>query len=97
MKLDYWKVDEKLLLHVARIARLGLTEEEIKKFLPQLNEILKNFKKIDEVDVNDVLPSIHPIEIKNVWREDKPKPFVWEPLAQTKHKEKNFFKGPKVV
>jgi aspartyl-tRNA(Asn)/glutamyl-tRNA(Gln) amidotransferase subunit C len=95
--LDYWKIDRELLLHVAKIARLELTEEEIKKFLPQLNDILKNFKKIDEVDVSDTSPSIHPIEIKNVWREDKFKPFIWRPLAQTKYKEKKFFKGPRIV
>jgi Asp-tRNA(Asn)/Glu-tRNA(Gln) amidotransferase C subunit len=45
MRLDYWKVDEKLLLHVARIARLGLTEKEIKNSFLNLLEKL-NSKKV---------------------------------------------------
>lgn len=63
---EYWKIDKELLTHVSKIARLKLSEEEIKKFVVQLGDVLENFRKIDEVNVTDVPPLIHPIEIKNV-------------------------------
>lgn len=95
--VEYWKIDKKLLEHVSNIARLELTEEEKEKFIKQLEDILKAFKKIDEVDTKNVKPSFHPIELKNVMRDDEAKPWKWEPLANTKHKEKKYFKGPKII
>jgi aspartyl-tRNA(Asn)/glutamyl-tRNA(Gln) amidotransferase subunit C len=95
--VEYWKIDKALLEHVSKIARLELTEEEKEKFVKQLEDILKAFKKIDEVDTEKVKPSFHPIEIKNVMREDEVKTWKWEPLANTKHKEKKYFKGPRIV
>jgi aspartyl-tRNA(Asn)/glutamyl-tRNA(Gln) amidotransferase subunit C len=91
------EVTEETIKHVARIARLELTEEEIKKFTGQLKNVLDNFKLIDEVDTKDVKPSFHPQEIKNVMREDTVKKWEWEPLTNTKHKEDKHFKGPRIV
>jgi aspartyl-tRNA(Asn)/glutamyl-tRNA(Gln) amidotransferase subunit C len=96
-KIIYWKIDEKLLNHIAKIARLKLTSEEKRKFLSQLQEILDVFKKIEKVDTKGVKPSFHPLEIKNVWREDRIKRWKWSPLAHTKHKELKWLKGPCVV
>ena len=93
----YWKIDKELVEHVVKIARLSLTEDEIKKFTKQLEDILKAFKEIDKIDTEDVKPSFHPQEIKNVWREDKPKKWKWKPLENTKHKEDGYFKGPRAV
>jgi len=96
-KSNYWKIDEKLVKHIAKIARVNLTEQEIEKFSKQLENILQAFKELDEVDTSGVEPSFHPQELKNVWREDKVKPWKWGPLENTKHKEKKYFKGPKIV
>lgn len=93
----YWKIDEKLIDHVVKIARLELNKEEIRKFKKQLEDILVAFKKIDEVDTTNIKPSFHPQEIKNVMREDKAKKWKWKPLENTKHKEKSYLKGPRVV
>jgi aspartyl-tRNA(Asn)/glutamyl-tRNA(Gln) amidotransferase subunit C len=93
----YWKIDKDLIKHVSGIARLELTEEEIKKFTKQLEDVLTTFKKIDEVDTEKVKPSFHAIELKNIMREDEAKPWKWKPLANTKHKEKKYFKGPRIV
>lgn len=95
--VEYWKIDKALLEHVSKIARLELTEEEKEKFVKQLEDILKAFKKIDEVDTTKVKPSFHPIEIKNVMREDEVKTWEWDPLANTKHKEERYFKGPRIL
>lgn len=97
MPKSYWKIDKPLVEQVAKIARLKLTEEEIKKFTKQLENILSAFKEIDKVDTVTVKPSFHPQEIKNIWREDEAKETKWDPLGNTKHKEKNYFKGPRVV
>jgi aspartyl-tRNA(Asn)/glutamyl-tRNA(Gln) amidotransferase subunit C len=95
--VDYWKIDKRLVKSVADNARLKLTEQEIEKFTKQLEDILQAFKEIDKVNTDNVKPSFHPQEIKNVFREDKTKAWKWDPLANTKHKEKKYFKGPKIV
>jgi len=95
--MEYWKIDKKLVEHVAKIARLSLTEQEIKKFTKQLEDILETFKEIGKVNTKNVEPSFHPQRIKNVWREDKPKKWKWNPLGNTKHKEDRYFKGPRAV
>lgn len=94
---DYWKIDERLIEHVCKMAKIELTEEEKKKYLSQLSEILRVFKEIDEIDTTDVEPSFHPIEIKNSWREDEIEKITWNSFENTHHKEDNYFKGPKIV
>ena len=91
------EVTKETIKHVAKIARLQLTEDEIERFTVQLKDVLDSFKKIDAVDTKDVKPSFHPQEIKNVFREDKVKKWKWDPLENTKHKEGKHFKGPKIV
>ena len=92
-------VDKKLLEHVADVARLKLTEQEIKKFLPQLQEALEFFSKLEEVDTNNVKPSFQPVELKNAMREDAEKPCLSqdEALSLTEHKKDGYFKGPRAV
>lgn len=93
------KVDKKLLLRVAENARLNLSNEETKKFLPQLQEILEAFSKLDEVDVGKEPPSFHPIKLSNVMREDKVEKCLSqeEALRNTKHKKQGYFLGSRVV
>ena len=93
------KVDRELLKAVAENARLELSEAEIKKFLPQLEEVLETFSKLDELDVEKEKPSFQPIPMKNVLREDKVKECVSQEtaLANTSHKKDGYFKGPRVV
>lgn len=93
------KVDEKLLEAVARNARLELSPKEAKKFLREMKEVLKAFSVLDKVKADKAKPSFQPIELKNVWRNDEAKPCLTqeEALANTKHREKGYFKGPRVV
>ena len=92
-------IDRKLLEHVAEVARLKLTEEEIKKFLPQLKEALEFFSQLQEVNTDGVKPSFQPVEIKNVMREDYEKQCLGqdEALSLTEHKKDGYFKGPRAV
>lgn len=94
---DYWKIDKELVKRVADNARLRLTEDELENFTQQLKDVVNAFKSLDEVDTDEIKPSFHPQEISDVYREDKVEKFDWEPLANTKHKEKKYFKGPRVV
>ena len=94
---DYWKIDKHLVNRLAENAKLKLSDTEIEKFTVQLEDILKAFKSLDKVDTKNVKPSFHPQEISDVYREDKPEKFDWDPLANTKHKEGKNFKGPKII
>ena len=93
------EVDKKLLLRVAANARLNLTEAEIEKFLPQLQEILEAFSKLDEIDAAKEQPSFHPIKLKNVMRQDKVEKCLSqdEALSNTKNKKDGYFLGPRVT
>jgi aspartyl-tRNA(Asn)/glutamyl-tRNA(Gln) amidotransferase subunit C len=60
------------VLHVARLARLELTEDEVVKFQEQLSDIIEAVSKVSELDLSDVPPTAHPLEIQNAWDEDVP-------------------------
>ena len=93
------KVDRELLLRVAANARLNLTEEEIGKFLPQLQAIVDAFSTLDQIRTTDTKPVFQPVARENVSREDAPGACLTQEqaLANAKHKENGYFKGPKVV
>lgn len=97
--MDSIVVDKALLQRVAKNARLNLTEKEIEILLPQFKQILEAFAKVSQVDVEGVKPAFHPIEVKNVYREDLVAPCLdnASALSNTRHKKNGFFKGPKVV
>jgi len=92
------KISIEIVKHVAELARLNLTDKEIKKFQKELNEILLAFKDLDDARAN-CKPSFQPIEMKNVVREDEVEE-SWnqeKALSQTKHKQDGFFKGPRAI
>ena len=62
------------VLHVARLARLALTDEEIERLGAQLNAILEAVGKVSELDLSDVPPTSHPLDLVNVLAEDEPRP-----------------------
>jgi aspartyl-tRNA(Asn)/glutamyl-tRNA(Gln) amidotransferase subunit C len=64
------------VLHVARLARLELTEEEVERFGSELSKVLDHIEKIGELDLADVEPTSHVVEIENVLRADEPRPSI---------------------
>jgi aspartyl-tRNA(Asn)/glutamyl-tRNA(Gln) amidotransferase subunit C len=84
------------VLHVADLARLALTEEEIQRLGDQLNAILEAVGKVSELDLSGVEPMSHPLELVNVWAEDEPRPSLSldEALANAPEREKSFFRVP---
>jgi aspartyl-tRNA(Asn)/glutamyl-tRNA(Gln) amidotransferase subunit C len=65
MKLSYEQVS-----HIAWLARLGLSEEEVEKFSLQLSNILENFEILKQVDTANMPPTAHTIPLRNVFRKD---------------------------
>ena len=63
------------VLHVARLARLGLTEEELGRMSSELSKVLDHIEKIAELgDLEDVAPTSHVVNVENVLRADEPRP-----------------------
>ncbi len=60
------------MLHVAKLARLGLSEDEVETMAGELSGILEHVDRISELDLEDVEPTSHVVELENVWREDLP-------------------------
>jgi aspartyl-tRNA(Asn)/glutamyl-tRNA(Gln) amidotransferase subunit C len=84
------------VLHVARLARLELTEDEIERFTAQLSAILEAVAKVSELDLSGVEPTAHPLDVVNVWAEDEPRPSipVEDALANAPDHENGFLKVP---
>jgi aspartyl-tRNA(Asn)/glutamyl-tRNA(Gln) amidotransferase subunit C len=62
------------VLHVARLARLEIPEDEIERVRAELGAILEAVGKVSELDLDGVEPTSHPLDIVNVWAEDEPRP-----------------------
>jgi aspartyl-tRNA(Asn)/glutamyl-tRNA(Gln) amidotransferase subunit C len=62
------------VLHVAKLARLEIPEDQIEAVQAQLGEILEAVGKVSELDLSGVEPTSHPLDLVNVWDEDEPVP-----------------------
>ncbi|MFH0875276.1 MAG: Asp-tRNA(Asn)/Glu-tRNA(Gln) amidotransferase subunit GatC [archaeon] len=93
------QIDETLVRHVGKTARLDLTQSEIKEFLPQLKEIITSFSEISAINTEGVSPSFHVPQIKNAVREDMPADSLPNMVAlkNTNHKKDGYFTGPRII
>ncbi len=84
--------------HVAKLARLELSEEETEKYSKQLGDILKYVEQMNEVDTTGVEPMPHPLPVYNVMREDvvKYEQTKEEMMANAPYEEDGFFRVPKI-
>ena len=85
--------------HVARLARLELTADELELFTAQLTAVLEHAADVEALDVADVEPTMHPYPLRNVVREDMVRPGVErdEVLAQAPAAEEGRFKVPAIL
>ena len=65
-------ISEEQVRHVANLARLGLTDEEVERMGGQLDAILESIDRIGELDLTDVPPTANPLNLTNVLRPDEP-------------------------
>jgi len=64
------KLDQKQIKHIASLARLGLSDDDIEMFSTQLSEVLDNFDILKQIDTSNVQPAAQIISIQNVFRDD---------------------------
>jgi aspartyl-tRNA(Asn)/glutamyl-tRNA(Gln) amidotransferase subunit C len=85
--------------HVARLARLDLTDDELERFTDQLGAVLEHAADIAALDVADVPPTAHPLPLVNVLRDDVPQPSLDrdEVLAEAPAAEDGRFKVPRIL
>ena len=89
-------IERDQVLHVARLARLALTEEEVERLQEQLSAILDAVGKVSELDLTDVPPPSHPLDLVNVWGADEPRPSLplADALANAPEQEAEHFRVP---
>ena len=67
-------IDRDQVLHVARLARLELSDDEVERMSGELSGILEHIEKIGELDLEGVPPTSHVVEVTNALRPDEPRP-----------------------
>ncbi len=67
-------IDRDEVLHVARLARLSLSDEEVARMSGELSHVLEHVERIGELDLEGVAPTSHVVALENVLREDEPRP-----------------------
>ncbi len=82
------------VLHIAQLAHLGLSEDEVPKFKEQLSEILDHFEALRALDTEGVPPTSHPLPLESVMREDEVAPSlpVEDVLANAPNAEDDLFR-----
>ncbi|MHA1273650.1 MAG: Asp-tRNA(Asn)/Glu-tRNA(Gln) amidotransferase subunit GatC [Promethearchaeota archaeon] len=86
--------------YISKLALLELSEEEKELFAKQLNDIINYFKKLNDLDTDNIKPMTHPIEtLKNVFRKDIPQKSLSneEALKNAQHKQDGYFKAPRIL
>ena len=87
------------VLHVARLARLSLTDAETDRLREQLGGILDYIKQLDALDTKDVVPTSHAVEMGTPFREDSVRPFGDKEalLANAPDRQGDFFRVPRII
>jgi aspartyl-tRNA(Asn)/glutamyl-tRNA(Gln) amidotransferase subunit C len=85
--------------HVARLARLALTNDELERFTVQLGAVLEHARDVEALDTAGVPPTAHPLPLRNVLREDVVVPSLDrdEVLAQAPDTENGLFRVPRIM
>ena len=92
-------IDRKAVDHVARLARLDLSDEERERMSVELAQILGHAEAIQELDLDDVEPTSHALPLRNVMRADEVKPSLSqdEALSSAPEAEEGRFRVPKII
>ena len=93
------KLSREEVLHIALLARLGLTETEVDRLSKQLSNILENFEALQQVDTSGIPPTAHSTALQNVVRNDEiadslPQSQI---LANAPRKDNNYFRVKAVL
>jgi aspartyl-tRNA(Asn)/glutamyl-tRNA(Gln) amidotransferase subunit C len=93
------KITRREVEHVARLARLGLSDEELERMQAQLDAILTYIDKLNQLDTSEVKPTSHVIPMTNVLREDVVSPSLSQDqaLANAPDRYEAFFRVPRIL
>jgi aspartyl-tRNA(Asn)/glutamyl-tRNA(Gln) amidotransferase subunit C len=93
------KITRREVEHVARLARLGLSDEEKERMRAQLDAILTYVEKLNQLDTGEVKPTSHVIPMTNVFREDIVRPSLSQEqaLANAPDRQDAFFRVPRIL
>ncbi len=93
------KISRQEVAHVARLARLSFSEDEMELFTNQLNQILLYMEKLNEIDTQNIKPTYHALELTNVLREDKVGPSLppERVLSNAPAENKDMFVVPRII
>ncbi|PAV28003.1 Asp-tRNA(Asn)/Glu-tRNA(Gln) amidotransferase GatCAB subunit C [Virgibacillus profundi] len=85
--------------HVAHLARLAVTEEDVEKLTDDLSAIIGYAEQLNELDTENVEPTTHVLDLKNVMRKDEPKKWITqeEALKNAPDKEAGHFRVPSIL
>jgi len=92
-------LSEKDVQYVAKLARLEVTDQEVAKYTQQIANILGYVEQLNKLDTSNVEPLTHPLDVKNVFREDVVKPSLTqaEVLSNGPEIQSGHFKVPKIM
>ena len=93
------KLSRQETAHVARLARIALTDEELERYAEQLTSVLEHAAAVSALDTEGVPPTAHPLPLRNVLRPDEVRPCLdrEEVLAQAPAAESGRFKVPRIL
>jgi len=93
------KIDEKLVQRVAGLARLSLPADETEAMVSDLSNILGYIEKLNELDIENVGPTSHVLELVNVLRDDATRPSISadEALSNAPDRADNFYRVPRII
>jgi len=93
------KISREQVLHVANLAKVGLTEEEVEMYQEQLSAILEYIDMLSELDTSNVAPTFHVMGLSNVLRPDEPRPSLPREgvLSNAPVAQDEFFRVPPVM
>ncbi|MGE5189054.1 MAG: Asp-tRNA(Asn)/Glu-tRNA(Gln) amidotransferase subunit GatC [Gemmatimonadota bacterium] len=85
--------------HVARLARLAVSPEEVERLREQLGNILGYIRQLDRLDTRDVIPTSHAVEMGTPFRDDAARPFGDKEaiLSNAPDREGDFFRVPRII
>jgi aspartyl-tRNA(Asn)/glutamyl-tRNA(Gln) amidotransferase subunit C len=93
------RLSRETVAHVAKLARLDVTEQELERFTEQLGAVLEHAADIEKLDTAGVPPTAHPLPLENVLRDDEVEPSLdrAEVLGQAPSVEDNRFRVPRIL
>ncbi|MFO0971974.1 MAG: Asp-tRNA(Asn)/Glu-tRNA(Gln) amidotransferase subunit GatC [Phycisphaerae bacterium] len=92
-------IDEQVVRHIARLARLELSDAEVARYTRELAEVVAYMDQLSTIDTAEVVPTAHPLEVSNVWRDDEPRTPLGAAaaLSNAPRAESGYFALPKVL